>query len=81
MWLVVVVQWCGGAVAKSLDSTKRTRVRILCCCVKPWASLFTLHCSSSLSRINENLAVDISGYLCTSFIIQVCKGVKKCKAL
>ncbi|KAK2174689.1 hypothetical protein NP493_785g01036 [Ridgeia piscesae] len=29
----------------------RTRVRILSCC-------FTLHCSSSLSCINEYLAID-----------------------
>ena len=26
--------------------------------LKPWASFFTLHCSSSLSYINEYLAVD-----------------------
>ena len=28
---------------------------------KPWASFFTLHCSSSLSCINEYLAIDSGG--------------------
>ena len=31
--------------------------------LKPWASFFTLHCSSSLSCINENLAIDTGGYV------------------
>ena len=31
--------------------------------IKPWASVFTLHCSSSLSCINEYLAVDSGGYV------------------
>ena len=35
-------------------------VRIL---YKPWASGFTLHCSNSLSCINEYMAIDIGGYL------------------
>ena len=26
--------------------------------LKPWASIFTLHCSSSLSYINEYLVID-----------------------
>ena len=30
---------------------------------KPWASFFTLHCSSSLSCINEYLAIDSGGYV------------------
>ena len=28
-----------------------------------WASFFTLHCSSSLSSINEYLAIDSGGYV------------------
>ena len=32
--------------------------------VKPSAFIFTLHGSSSLSCINEYLAIDIGGYLC-----------------
>ena len=40
---------------------KRTRVRILCCDVKPCESFFTLHCSSSLSCMNEYLAIDSGG--------------------
>ena len=31
--------------------------------LKPWASFFTLHCSSSLSYINEYLAIDSGGYV------------------
>ena len=34
----------------------------LCCRVKPWASFVTLHCSISLSFMNEYLASD--GYFC-----------------
>ena len=31
--------------------------------LKPWASFFTLHCSSSLSCIHEYLAIDTGGYV------------------
>ena len=31
--------------------------------LKPWASFFTLHCSSSLSCINEYMAIDSGGYV------------------
>ena len=44
-------------------STTRTRVRILCCGVKTLSEFFTLHCSSSLSCINEYLAIDSGGYV------------------
>ena len=46
-----VAQWRSGAVAQWREfRTKRTHVRILCCCGKHLASLsLTLHCSSSLS--------------------------------
>ena len=32
--------------------------------LKPWASFFSLHCSSSLSCMNEYLAVSSGGYVC-----------------
>ena len=31
--------------------------------LKPWASFFTLHCSSSLSCINEYVTIDSGGYV------------------
>ena len=31
--------------------------------LKPWARFFTLHCASSLSCINEYLAIDSGGYV------------------
>ena len=31
--------------------------------LKPWASVFTIHCSSSLSCINQYLAIDSGGYV------------------
>ena len=31
--------------------------------LKPWASFFTLHCSSSLTCINEYLAIDSGEYV------------------
>ena len=33
------------------------------CCIKPWASSFTPHCPSSLSCMNEYLAIDNGGSL------------------
>ena len=41
----------------------RTRVRILCCGVKILGVFFTLHCSSSLSCIDEYLTIDSGGYV------------------
>ena len=32
--------------------------------LKPWEDLFTLHCSSSLSSMNEHLAKDSDVYVC-----------------
>ena len=32
-------------------------------CLKPWASVFTLHFSSSLSCINEYMAIDSGDYV------------------
>ena len=31
--------------------------------LKPWASFFTLHCSTSRSCINEYLVIDSGGYV------------------
>ena len=31
--------------------------------LKPWASFFTLHCSSSVSCINEYLTIDSGDYV------------------
>ena len=46
-----------------VESTKRTWVQILCCRVNPKANLFILHCSNSLSCMNEYMAIDSDGYL------------------
>ena len=50
-----------GPIAQRLGlrlSTKRTRFRIMCSDIEPWTSSSTLHCSSSLSCVNEYLAID-----------------------
>jgi len=57
-----------SAVARTFDSTKRSRLELLGCSVKLWAVLFPLHCSSSLICINEYLAIDIGVYLCTNSV-------------
>ena len=53
--------------------------------LKPWARFFTLHCSSSLSCINEYLAIDTSSLRAlmaldasqrSCLIEQVCQGSK-----
>ena len=45
-------------------SDSRLREPKSCAAVlKPWSSLFTLHCSSSLSCRNEYLAIDCGGYV------------------
>jgi len=38
----------------------------VCCCVKPLATIFILYCSSSLSCMNECIAIYSGGYLCTN---------------
>ena len=50
-----------GSAARA--QTKRTQVLIQWCCVK---LLATLYYSSSLSYLNEYLAIDSGGYLCTN---------------
>ena len=55
------VQWLRG---RASDSQLRGPGFESCAAVlKPWARFFTLHCSSSLSCINEYLAVDSGGYV------------------
>ena len=54
-------QWLRGT---DLDSRLwESRLQSCDVVLKPWASFFTLHCSSSLSCINENLAIDSGGYV------------------
>ena len=54
-------QWLRG---RAPDSRLREPGFESCAAVlKPWASFFTLHCSNSLSCINEYLAIDIGGYV------------------
>ena len=57
-WLA---QWLSG---RASDSRLREPGFESCAAVlKPWASFFTLHCSSSLSCVNEYLAIDSGGYV------------------
>ena len=54
-------QWLRG---RASDSRLRIPGYESCAAVlKPWASFFTLHCSGSLSCINENLAIDSGEYV------------------
>ena len=55
--------WSNHSVTGTLGSIKKTWVRILGCCVKSWARLFTIRCTSSVSCMNEYLAIDSGGYL------------------
>ena len=54
-------QWLRG---RASDSQLREPGFESCAAVlKPWGSFITLHCSSSLSCINEYLAIDSGGYV------------------
>ena len=54
-------QWLRG---RASDSRLREPGFESCAAVlKSWSNLFTLHCSSSLSCINEYLAIDNGGYV------------------
>ena len=54
-------QWLRG---RASDCRLRGPVFESCAAVlKPWASVFTLHCSSSLNCMNEYLATDSGGYI------------------
>ena len=58
---VCFLQWLRG---RASDSRLREPGFDSCAAVlKPWASLFTLHCSNSLSCINEYLAIDSGVYV------------------
>ena len=55
------MQWLMG---RASDSRLREPGFELCAAVsKPWASCFTLHCSSSFSCINTYLAIDSGRYV------------------
>ena len=55
----VRVQWLRG---RALDSQLRGPGFESCAAVlKPWASFFTLHCSSLVSCVNEYLAIERGG--------------------
>ena len=59
--LICRAQWLRG---RALDSRLRDPgFESGAAVLKPWASLFTLHCSSLLSCINEYLAIDSGGYV------------------
>ena len=49
-----------GVELRTLDYENPSSNPVL---LKPWASVFTLHCSSSLSCINQYLAIDSGGYV------------------
>ena len=57
---ILRAQWLRG---RALDSQLRGHMLESCAAVlKHWASIVPLHCSSSLSCINEYLAIDSGGY-------------------
>ena len=53
------------------SAEQRLRVRILCCLVKPWASCFSLHGSSSLNCMKQYLVIDSGGYVCSNTLCPV----------
>ena len=55
------VQWLRGRASDS--RLREPRFESCAAVLKPWASFFTLHCSSSLSCIYEYLAIDSGGYV------------------
>ena len=59
--ICVTAQWFRG---RASDSRLREPGFEPCAAaLKPWASVFTLHCYSLLSCINEYLAIDSGGYV------------------
>ena len=61
---VYIVERNGSGVElQTLDFRREPRFESFAAVLKPWASFFTLHCSSSLSGINEYLAIDSGGYV------------------
>ena len=63
--IILHVSNSGGGVEHSGSGVElRTLDYESCAAVlKPWARCFTLHCSSSISYINEYLAIDKGGYV------------------
>ena len=62
--LLIVALWRNGYSFRF--PSERIWVRFVCCCVKPLATIFILYCSSSLSCMNECIAIYSGGYLCTN---------------
>ena len=56
------MQWLRGRASDS--RLREPRFESCAAVLKPLARLFTLHCSSSFSCINEYLAIDSGGYVC-----------------
>ena len=52
----------GSGVEFRIDRLREHGFKSCAAVLKPWASVFTLHCPSSLSCINEYLAIDNGGY-------------------
>ena len=62
--VVLMPVWAPWFRGRASDSRLRGHGFESCAAVlKPWASFFTLHCSSPLSCINEYLAIDNGGYV------------------
>ena len=61
MCYVIRAQWLRGRASGS--RLREPGFESCAAVLKPWARVFTLHCSSSLSCINEYLAIDSGGYV------------------
>ena len=59
--LITTAQWLMGRASDS--RLQEPRFESCAAVLKPRASFFTLHCSSSPSCINEYLAIDSDGYV------------------
>ena len=57
------VQWLMGRTSDSQLHVQQPGFESCAAVLKPWAIFVTLHCSSSLSCINEYLAIDSDGYV------------------
>ena len=59
--MIYRVQWLRGSASDS--RLQEPRFESCTAVLQSWGSFFTLHCSSSLSCINEYLAIDSGGYV------------------
>ena len=65
-------QWLRG---RASDSRLRgSRFKSGAAVLKPWASVSTLHCSSSIRCMNEYLVIDIGAYLFTNSLRALIAG-------